>query len=404
MKKLFVALAILVAMNASAQWQNASTGLLGGSVCGFVSIGTDIYTAASFFTGQAITDSSGIFRSTNNGLSWTPTAFFPLRIINIFAKDSRLFVCTNNQGTYYTDNFGANWTSMNIEISSFGSNSTHLFATSNPNLLVSTNNGTNWTTINSIYGRLLINGNNVYVYGPNYINISSNNGLNWSTSYLYTFEIYLMTALGNELYAVTYSSGIIKSTDNGYTFNQTSQFSSSNIKSLIAFGTCVIAGAWGSGIIISTNGGISWIRKNEGFDGDDYIITNLLYANGYVLAGRVYYASGFQSYKVWRRDFQELVSVNEISSTLPSKYSLGQNYPNPFNPRTVISFSLPVVNNATLKVYDVMGREVQTLVNEKLQAGTYEVTFDGSGLTSGVYFYKLMTEGFSETKRMLLIK
>ena len=293
---------------------------------------------------------------------------------------------------------------MNIEISSFGSNSTQLFATSNPNLLVSTNNGTNWTTINSIYGRLLINGNNVYVYGPNYINISSNNGLNWSTSYLYTFEIYLMTALGNELYAVTYSSGIIKSTDNGYTFNQTSQFSSSNIKSLIAFGTCVIAGAWGSGIIISTNGGISWIRKNEGFDGDDYIITNLLYANGYVLAGRVYYASGFQSYKVWRRDFQELVSVNEISSTLPSKYSLGQNYPNPFNPRTVISFSLPVVNNATLKVYDVMGREVQTLVNEKLQAGTYEVTFDGSGLTSGVYFYKLMTEGFSETKRMLLIK
>ncbi|MFA5012705.1 MAG: T9SS type A sorting domain-containing protein [Ignavibacteria bacterium] len=404
MKYIFVVLVMLITMNVSGQWQNASNGLLGGSVCGFTTIGTDIYTAASFFTGPEITDSSGIFRSTNNGLSWTPTAFFPLRIINIFANGSRLFACTNNQGTYYTDNFGASWTSMNLEISSFGSNSTHLFATSNPNLLVSTNNGTNWATINSIYGRLLINGSNVYVYGSNYINISSNNGVNWSTSYLYTYEISLMTALGNELYAVTYSSGIIKSTDNGYTFNQTSQFSSSIIKSLIAFGTCVIAGAWGSGIIISTNGGIYWIRKNEGFDGDDYIITNLLYANGYVLAGRAYYSSGFQSYKVWRRDFQELVSVNEISSALPSKYSLSQNYPNPFNPRTKISFQLSVVSLSTLKVFDITGKEVATLVNERLQPGTYETTFDGSGLNSGVYFYRLTTDGFAETKRMVLIK
>ena len=110
MKKLFVMLLMLAAMNASGQWQNASNGLLGGSVCGFTSIGNNIYTAASFFTSETTTDSSGIFRSTNSGLSWTPTAFFPLRIINLFANGSRLFACTNNQGTYYTDNYGANWT------------------------------------------------------------------------------------------------------------------------------------------------------------------------------------------------------------------------------------------------------------------------------------------------------
>ena len=95
-----------------------------------------------------------------------------------------------------------------------------------------------------------------------------------------------------------------------------------------------------------------------------------------------------------------ITGINQI----PSKYELFQNYPNPFNPTTNVKFSILNSGNVKLIVYDVMGREVQTLVNEKLQAGTYETTFDGSNLNSGVYFYKLMTQGFTETKRMLMIK
>ncbi|MFZ4590733.1 MAG: T9SS type A sorting domain-containing protein [Ignavibacteria bacterium] len=105
------------------------------------------------------------------------------------------------------------------------------------------------------------------------------------------------------------------------------------------------------------------------------------------------------------------LGIQNISTEILSSYSLGQNYPNPFNPITVIRFNItgfPVGTSGNdkmvLKVYDVQGREVQTLVNERLNAGTYEVKFDGSGLTSGVYFYKMVTEGFTETKRMLLIK
>jgi hypothetical protein len=93
-----------------------------------------------------------------------------------------------------------------------------------------------------------------------------------------------------------------------------------------------------------------------------------------------------------------------ISTETPSKYSLSQNYPNPFNPTTKIKFAMPKAGDAKVIVYDVMGREVQTLVNEKLQAGTYETSFDGSMLNSGVYFYKMTTDGFTETKRMILIK
>ncbi|HEY5124119.1 MAG TPA: T9SS type A sorting domain-containing protein [Ignavibacteria bacterium] len=99
-----------------------------------------------------------------------------------------------------------------------------------------------------------------------------------------------------------------------------------------------------------------------------------------------------------------ITGIRLISNEIPSSYSLSQNYPNPFNPRTVVRFQLSVVSNVVLKVYDVMGREVQTLVNEKLSAGTYEVTFDGSNLTSGIYFYKLTAGNFVETKRMILIK
>ncbi|MFA5011992.1 MAG: T9SS type A sorting domain-containing protein [Ignavibacteria bacterium] len=99
-----------------------------------------------------------------------------------------------------------------------------------------------------------------------------------------------------------------------------------------------------------------------------------------------------------------VVSINNISMEVPSKYSLSQNYPNPFNPTSVIRFQLPFVSFISLKVYDIQGKEVQTLVNESLKPGTYEVTFDGSHLTSSVYFCKLQTGSFISVKRMVLLK
>ena len=98
------------------------------------------------------------------------------------------------------------------------------------------------------------------------------------------------------------------------------------------------------------------------------------------------------------------LSVKEITVELPAKYSLVQNYPNPFNPTTNIIFDVAKLSDVKIVVYDVMGREVQILVNESLKPGTYETSFDGSSLNSGVYFYKLITDGFTETKKMLMLK
>ncbi|HQY50860.1 MAG TPA: agmatine deiminase family protein [Ignavibacteria bacterium] len=85
-------------------------------------------------------------------------------------------------------------------------------------------------------------------------------------------------------------------------------------------------------------------------------------------------------------------------------YSLSQNYPNPFNPKTVINYKLQVTGNAKIMVYDVLGNEVATLVNEKQNAGSYSVEFDGSNFSSGIYFYRISSGNFNETKRMMLIK
>jgi len=108
-------------------------------------------------------------------------------------------------------------------------------------------------------------------------------------------------------------------------------------------------------------------------------------------------------------EIQEVVGI-EDENTIINQFELHQNYPNPFNPTTTIKYSIPVVDvnlastNVKLIIYDVLGKEIQTLVNQKQQMGEYSVTFDASKLNSGVYFYKLQFDGFVESKKMLLIK
>jgi len=100
----------------------------------------------------------------------------------------------------------------------------------------------------------------------------------------------------------------------------------------------------------------------------------------------------------------DLVDIKLNESEFPNSYSLSQNYPNPFNPETVIKYSLPVSAFVKLRVYDVLGNEVAELVNEKLNAGSYSVKFSGKNLSSGVYYYNMTADDFSETKRMILLK
>jgi len=120
------------------------------------------------------------------------------------------------------------------------------------------------------------------------------------------------------------------------------------------------------------------------------------------------YAVGMFYYSVIKYSQSIPTSVEQISE-IPEKFNLDQNYPNPFNPSTKIQYSIPQSSSVTIKVFDILGNEIETLVNEEKSAGNYEVEFNShSGtvrnLPSGIYFYKLMTSNFAETKKMILLK
>ena len=97
------------------------------------------------------------------------------------------------------------------------------------------------------------------------------------------------------------------------------------------------------------------------------------------------------------------IEQNNFSS-IPSDFKLDQNYPNPFNPSTKIKYAIPQLSFITLKVYDILGREIETLVNTEKPAGAYVVKFDGHSLPSGVYFYRIQAGDFVDTKKFILLK
>jgi photosystem II stability/assembly factor-like uncharacterized protein len=170
----------------------------------------------------------------------------------------------------------------------------------------------------------------------------------------------------------------------------------------------------------TTNGGINW---NVQTTPDAWWMWDV-----HFIDANTGWAAGSQGKVFFTTNGGGPVSVQNISTEVPSSCSLSQNYPNPFNPETKIRFSVQKTENGkqlnhglsfpsasvggyplghplvTVKIYDPLGREVETLVNEALQPGTYEVSFNGSRYNSGVYFYRLLSERYSETRKMLLLK
>jgi len=153
----------------------------------------------------------------------------------------------------------------------------------------------------------------------------------------------------------------------------------------------------GNGAVMkSTNAGNSWFVQPTGciqtMRGISFVDVN----TGYVVG------TGGAILKTI--DGGGTIGIRQISTEVPNGYSLSQNYPNPFNPSTKINYELQRAGFVKLVVYDILGKEIETLVSDKQSPGSYEITFNASKLSSGIYFYKLTTDNISETKKMLLIK
>ena len=167
-----------------------------------------------------------------------------------------------------------------------------------------------------------------------------------------------------------------------------------------------IAGGLG---VIALNGA-SWKLWSEGLPatpgGSDPYVFNMTFSDSLAFVDIVAMGQSDSEQQLWRRPLSELVTgVDErTGDASPSVISLSQNYPNPFNPSTTITYKLPQSSVVRLSVFDMLGREVSTLVDERREAGVHEVRFDASGLSSGVYFYRLKAASYVETKTLLLVR
>jgi hypothetical protein len=140
----------------------------------------------------------------------------------------------------------------------------------------------------------------------------------------------------------------------------------------------------------TTNGGINWSAQTWGYN-----VNRFRYINDSVM-----YAVGKTVYKYSRFP----IGIQQISSDIPGTFTLHQNYPNPFNPNTNIKFEIPISAFINITIFDALGKEITVLANKNVNAGIYNVNWDASGYPSGVYFYRIITENFTQSRKMILIK
>ena len=149
---------------------------------------------------------------------------------------------------------------------------------------------------------------------------------------------------------------------------------------------------------------VPWESRNTAVEYPRLISLSTMSAESGQLSVPVEIANPLYGYRVYITPIGKMVANEQEFETVPGEFSLAQNYPNPFNPNTVISYQLPENSEVSLKVFDMLGREVATLVDGRMSAGTHQVSFNASNLASGMYVYRLVAGDFTSTKTMILIK
>ena len=443
------AITVLAVSPLRAQWVQTN-GPYGGGVSCFAtspneSGGTNIFAGTG----------NGIFLSTNNGANWTAvdSGLTDLHVRALAISGTNLFAGTDRGGVYRSTNDGTTWaavnsglpkdmydTTMYVSVSAFaiapnGTEIPSLFAgTSGHGIFLSTDNGTSWTAVNDGLPRTgdLMNMYNTvtsFAVSPNEdggadlfvgtlytggIFLSTNNGTSWIPAGLRDSAITALAVSSNKeggtnLYAGLWDYGIFLSVNNGTSWKAAnSGLYGSYVNVLLSVEGTLFAGSGAAtlgrsnpGIFLSADDGISWSTANFGLPPGTRVYDLVTCPDG---AGGMSLFAG-TSTGLWKRPLSEMITTGvKISKTIPAEFALFQNYPNPFNPATAISYQLPAVSHVTLKVFDLLGREVATLVNEVKQAGSYTVTWDAARLASGIYLCRLQAENFTETKKLILLR
>ncbi len=316
-----------------------------------------------------------------------------------------------------TNDFGENWEvvlDVNEPFGTFIESADYsegkYFVKSTGRIITSDNLALNWSIDSTDYGGASFTqtdfiGNTGFAipnYGNQTLMKTTNGGVGWSST---------ADENANSVYFVAedciwadFGSTIMKSTNQGQTwidteldFNQI-YFKTKNLG--VGFGYLNNTDINTQGVYLTEDGGENWAKlTNNYLSYTDWAIDFISGTKGFFADQRDLYTT------LSFGNVDSVVSVERNNlSEIPSEFSLSQNYPNPFNPTTIIKYSVPSNEYVSLKIYDVLGKEVVTLVNQEMNAGSYEVQFDASQFTSGVYIYRLITEDLAITKKMILIK
>jgi len=387
-----------------------------------------------------------LYRSTDKGTFWSPSGPVANEIFSLISTSpSCILAGTLGDGILKTSNWGTSWAqsapgSISDYVYSFAKGNSVVYAGTNDGLYFSTDNGDSWvnktshTFSGSAYSVVVLSDGKI-ITGTNFgIYTSSDAGRNWNQAGLSNSKVlFLANTPADVVYAATDDDGVFSSSDKGISW-YSCRLSRDDIQTIVvndAGHICV--GVYG-GIFRSTDNGFSWIQSTFtntyvyaiAMNGDQDIIAGTY--NGMFRSqngGQNWTYIGFPEKTILSLTFDDnrnliaglyeggvymsalpLTSVEITPLELPVNTELFQNYPNPFNPATIIRYALPMNSHVILKVYDVQGKEVATLVDNMQDAGykSVEWNISQSGISSGVYFYKLITPKFTQVRKLLVVR
>ena len=331
------------------------------------------------------------------------------RVFSVSAVDSHQVIIGADCGIYKSMDSGLHWIQVyndpnaGFGVSYLGYDT--VIACGGPGALKSNDNGNTWHYVSNENVGWVVkapNGNLVSGIGSAFesdakgIVISSDGGNNWESSNtgLTNKNIFSLSADRSDVYAVTHIGGTFVSHDDGSSWSPVTNLPDQGEVVSTISGLGVFAGFSQSGqpTLYWSRDGSSWsavtVFDNWPFSFAEFDSTTVVIGT----------ESG-----VWIAHFDNLTPVIE-HPTIATNFALSQNYPNPFNPTTAIRFTVSKRSFVTLSVYNVLGQLVKTLVNDEKSPGTYEASFDGTSLPSGTYIYRLQTDLYSQTKKMVLLK
>ena len=395
---------------------------------------------------------------------WERTNFpDTIKVNTLTINDSTIFAGTDGEGLLVSTDNGGNWVSMHEGLQSkvihtIFIHGTTIFAGTEGGAAISTNKGISWNTIDSglsnkgvwsFAARNITPGDSTIFAGTwSGVYTSANNGNTWEATGLSTttMPVHSLIVHDHNIFAATQGGGVFKSQNNGFSWDDISIIDTQEwfgttalvpVYSLAIIDTTVIAsvdsgkfyyytsldkssfaivqnfpqrnkpilciishnaklfaGNSNGNVFFSNSDGSNWGLVSSTLTG--HALYSLALNNSYIFAGT---ENG-----IWRLRYPEISTTADDVKGVPTGFALEQNYPNPFNSSTKIKFTVPYNSRISLKVYNILGKLVNNLVDKTLTPGTYVAEFSPAGLPSGVFFYSLVTHEFRMTKKLILMK